>query len=276
MPFEKIKNVIAVAAGKGGVGKSSVATNLALALSRQGRKVGLMDTDLYGPSLRKLLPEDRLPSQGAHSVEPALAQGIKTMSMAYFQSDLTASAIRAPIANRMITQFIKQTDWGELDDLIIDFPPGTGDIQLTICQQIPITAALMVTTPQSLAVADVKKAINLFDRMKVPILGIIENMAYFLHEASKEKIFLFGKGGGESLAREVGAPFLGQLPIDADFSRYCDAGQILFDQKPDSILSKAFVQLANDLTVHLNELKTQSGKRLESFEITWKEMSHAN
>ncbi|SCA62430.1 Iron-sulfur protein NUBPL [Chlamydiales bacterium SCGC AG-110-M15] len=276
MPFDKINNIIAVAAGKGGVGKSSIAVNLALALQQKGRAVGLIDTDLYGPSLQKILPADRLPIQKEKYFEPAFAQGIKTISMAYFQEEANASAVRAPIANRVIGQFLNQTNWGELDDLIIDFPPGTGDIQLTLCQQAHLSGAIMVTTPQQLAVADVKKAVNLFDKVHVPILGVFENMSYYQHEATGEKVHLLGRGGGERLAREIGAPFLGQAPMDPDFARYCDNGQNLFIQKPNCPLAKGFISLAEAALKQLDEIKSQQGKRLENFDVTWKEMSHAH
>jgi ATP-binding protein involved in chromosome partitioning len=271
--FSNIKNVFAVAAGKGGVGKSSVAVNLALALKRCGRAVGIMDTDIYGPSVRRMLPEDRLPEQSADILKPALSQGIKVMSMAYFKNDNEASVIRAPIANGLISQFINKTDWGELDDLIIDFPPGTGDIQLTLCQQAHLTGALMVTTPQQVAVSDVRKAMQMFDKVHVPIIGIVENMSYYLHEETGEKIHLFGQGGGTSLAQETGIPMLGSLPIDPDFSQYCDQGQSIFIKKPESLLAKELSSLSEIVLEHVEGMQNLHAKNLQSFELKWEDKS---
>lgn len=195
-PQSPIKHTIAIAAGKGGVGKSTVTVNLALALTHLGYSVGVMDTDIYGPSIRKMLPEDRLPIQKGNTIIPAVCNGIKMISMAYFRKEHEASAVRAPIANGVISQFIENVAWGPLDYLLIDFPPGTGDIQLTLSQKASLSGAIMITTPQEVSVMDVRKAINLFSQVKVPIIGIIENMSYYQAPATQEKIYLFGKGGG--------------------------------------------------------------------------------
>jgi ATP-binding protein involved in chromosome partitioning len=274
--LSRVKNVIAVAAGKGGVGKSSVAVNLAMALKRLGRTVGIMDTDIYGPSVRRMLPEDRLPEQKGDILQPALSQGIRVMSMAYFRKDNEAAVIRAPIANGLISQFINNTDWGDLDDLIIDFPPGTGDIQLTLCQQAHITAALMVTTPQQVAVSDVRKAMELFTKVHVPVVGVVENMSYYFHERSGEKIYLFGRGGGKALAEEAGVQLLGSLPIDPDFSHFCDMGISILSQKPESPLSKEFLHLAERVLDHVEVMKGENGKHMENFELLWEDSSHAS
>lgn len=271
--LSKVKNILAVAAGKGGVGKSTVAVNLALALKKSGLHVGLLDADVYGPSIRRMLPEDRLPVQEQALIIPALCSGIRMISMAYFRKEQEAAVVRAPIANGIIMQFLKQVEWGDLDYLLIDFPPGTGDIQLTLSQQANVTGALMVTTPQEVAVMDVRKAINMFQQVKVPIVGIIENMSYFLHEQTREKIYLFGKGGGERLADECGVPFLGQLPIDPEISRCGDMGKSIFKELPqDQYCVKSFLELSEAIIKHTKALKSNSEDVMEKFEMNWKEM----
>lgn len=268
----KTMNVIAVAAGKGGVGKSSVTVNLALALQKLGYSVGIIDSDIYGPSVRKMLPEDRMPSQKGDIISPALCQGIRMISMAYFRKENEAAVIRAPIANGLISQFIKNVDWGSLDYLLIDFPPGTGDVQLTLSQQANLTGAVMVTTPQDVAVMDVKKAMNMFDQVKVPVIGIVENMSYYFHEKTEETIYLFGKGGGEKLARDSGVPFLGSIPIDPLLCKSGDDGRSIFQREGCERVAKIFIALANELVQHVGAMKTANGKNLTTFELVWKEM----
>lgn len=268
----QIKHVIAIAAGKGGVGKSSVTVNLALALQKLGLTVGIMDTDIYGPSIRKMLPEDRLPSQKGQEILPALCRGIRMISMAYFRKENEASVVRAPIANGVITQFIKNVIWGDLDYLLIDFPPGTGDVQLTLSQQANISGAVMVTTPQEVAILDVRKAMHMFEQVKVPIIGVVENMSYYFHQASAETIYLFGKGGGERLARDQGVPFLGSIPIDPLISRSCDSGESIFEHQESHHIAQVFTTLAKQLIQHVSVLKNEDGECLNKFELVWKEM----
>lgn len=203
----KIKHCLAVAAGKGGVGKSTVAVNLARAFKQLDQQVGLMDTDVYGPSARKMLPEERLPTQKGEVIIPALCEGISMISMAYFRKDDEAAVVRAPIANGIVTQFINGVDWGNLDYLLIDFPPGTGDVQLTLSQKANLTGAVIVTTPQEVAIMDVRKAINMFSIVKVPIVGIIENMSAYYDPKTGEPIYLFGRGGGSVLRGKWGFRF---------------------------------------------------------------------
>lgn len=248
-PTRQQKNIIAVAAGKGGVGKSTVTVQLALALKYLGARVGIMDSDIYGPSIRNMLPEERPPQQIGENFVPALCKGIKMMSMAYFRGKSQAAAIRAPIANGIINQFIKNVEWGDLDFLLIDFPPGTGDVQLTLAQQAHLTGAVMVTTPQEVALLDVRKAIHLFEQVRVPILGVVENMSYYYHPATDEKLYLLGNGGGEKLARETGVPFLGEIPIDPQISHCGDHGESL--KGTGSIGEAAFNLLAESLLQNL-------------------------
>jgi ATP-binding protein involved in chromosome partitioning len=270
----KKMQVIGIAAGKGGVGKSSVTVNLALALRQLNYSVGILDADIYGPSIRKMLPEDQLPSQIDQRISPAICSGIKMISMAYFRKDDEASVVRAPIANGVITQFIKQVNWGDLDFLLIDFPPGTGDVQLTLAQQANLIGAVMVTTPQEVALLDVRKAMNMFDQVKIPILGIVENMSYYHHIKTDEKIFIFGQGGGEKLARDSGVPFLGSIPIDPELCQSGDLGRSIFAM-PSMVNSpspQTFLNLAEQVTLHIAELKTVLKDYKSHFELIWKEM----
>lgn len=260
------KYTIAVASGKGGVGKSTVAVNLALALRGLGFSVGIMDTDIYGPSIRRMLPEDRMPTQSGETLIPALSKGIKVISMAYFRKEDEAAVIRAPIANGIITQFVRQVNWGDLDYLIIDFPPGTGDVQLTLSQQANLSGAIMVTTPQEIALMDVRKAVNLFEQVKVPIIGVIENMSGLLGTG----IYPFGKGGGEKLALESGVPFLGTIPIDPELCEKADCGETSSNSTP------VFHSIAQKVTEHLqseNAVKFAISKMYQkdehSFTIEW-------
>ncbi len=274
-PLAGIKSVIAVAAGKGGVGKSTVAVNLALALQHQGFSVGILDSDIYGPSVRKMLPEEKSPAQKGQFLIPALCHGIKVISMAYFRHTSEATVVRAPIANNIITQFIQGVDWGPLDYLIIDFPPGTGDIQLTLSQQANLTGAIIVTTPQEVAILDVRKAMHMFDQLKVPIVGIIENMSCYYHPKTDERICLFGSGGGRKLAEQSGVPFLGEVPIDPEICRCGDTGEVLIPKSGEieSSSAKAFLAIAKHATTEIESLKEQCRGALLNFELAWKEMS---
>lgn len=273
-PAVLIEHIIGIAAGKGGVGKSSVTVNLALALRRAGYSVGVMDTDIYGPSIRRMLPEKQPPSQKGDRIIPAICEGgIKMISMAFFRRENEAAAVRAPIANGVISQFIKNVEWGHLDFLLIDFPPGTGDIQLTLSQQANLTGALMVTTPQEVALMDVRKAVHLFEQMNVPIIGVIENMSYFQNPSDGAPIYIFGQGGGERLAQEIGAPYLGGIPIDPVMCQCGDEGQSLFKEEMlDTPAAKAFAILAENFVGHVTALKRLSQECLSSFELSWREM----
>lgn len=272
-PHSKIKNIIAVAAGKGGVGKSTITANIALALKRMGFRVGIMDTDIYGPSLRKILPEDRMPTQKGDLIYPALSLGIPTISMAYFRREDEASAVRAPIANGIIQQFISNVVWGDLDYLLIDFPPGTGDVQLTLSQKAHLQGAVMITTPQDLAVMDVKKAMHLFEQVCVPVIGVVENMSYLKHHPSGDTIYPFGDGGGEKLARESGVPFLGKIPLDPTLCLCSDRGESIFSNSSrsgDSV--EAFENLVQKMVNHIELINEQNEESVGEFEIEWMEM----
>ncbi len=267
----RLKHIIGIAAGKGGVGKSSLTVNLARALKWCGYSVGILDTDIYGPSIRKMLQEDRLPQQKGDTLIPAWCEGIRMISMAYFRKENEAAVIRAPIANGIISQFIKNVDWGNLDYLLIDFPPGTGDIQLTLCQQAHLTGAIMITTPQEVAVMDVRKAMHMFQQVQIPILGVVENMSFFVHPSSQEKLYIFGKGGGERLSREYGVPFLGFIPIDPEICQSGDAGRSIFrDEKNDSLTIQCYKELASKVMAQAELLESQNSHNLNNFELIWK------
>lgn len=272
-----IQYIIGVAAGKGGVGKSCVTVNLALALKKLGFKVGVMDTDIYGPSIRRMLPEDQMPIQNQERIVPAISQGIKLISMAYFRNDNEAAVVRAPIANGIIQQFIKTVEWGELDFLLIDFPPGTGDVQLTLAQHAKLSGAIMVTTPQEVALMDVRKAMHLFYQVKVPIIGIVENMSFYL--AGSERLFPFGKEGGQRLADETGFSLLGEIPVHPEISRCGDEGTSIFEVKDPEAkkISDVFLNLAKTVIGHLKAMKKRQLLEVEkiiqkdkhTFSVEW-------
>lgn len=270
------KHAIAIAAGKGGVGKSSLTVNLALALKKLGFRVGILDADLYGPSMRKMLPEERMPEQQGDKIFPALCGGIEMISMAFFRQEGQAAVVRAPIANGLISQFVKQVVWSELDFLLIDYPPGTGDIQISLSQQIKLTGAIIITTPQEVALLDVRKSIHMFQQVRIPLLGIVENMSFFQETLASEKHYLFGKGGGQKLAEENNVPLLCQIPVEPLIGRCQDEGRSLFSvQDPKAkLLQSLFEQLAQNLVrrveVNSNEL-TPEIRQLDkhTFAIHW-------
>lgn len=271
--------ILAVAAGKGGVGKSTVTVNLALALQLKGYRVGVLDADLYGPSIRRMLPEEKPPRQEGTALMPAESYGIKTISMAYFRPENQSSAVRAPIANKLINQFLNQVQWGDLDFLLIDYPPGTGDIQLTLSQQVTLSGALMVTTPQEVANADVRKAIHLFEQVRVPVIGIVENLSGYHDPRTGEHLHLFGEGGGRRLADEMGIPLLSEISIDPLVSSCGDLGRSLFeeDTKTPSLAAKSFRELSRVIedwakaSSNTSEIGLQSFDQIDrqSFSISW-------
>lgn len=205
--------LFAIAAGKGGVGKSTLAVQLALACQRRGQKVALLDADLYGPSIPYLLPADHPPKRVGDKMLPAYASGIATLSLSYFRED---AAVRAPIANQLILHMLRNVNWGDIDTFIIDFPPGTGDIHITICQELALSGAVLVTMPNELSILDVRKSAALFQKMGVPIVGVIENMSFLSHGPS---ISPFGKGAGRRLAHELEVPFWAEVPIDSNLAQ---------------------------------------------------------
>ncbi len=267
-----MKFTLGVAAGKGGVGKSSLTVNLALCLHKMGLSVGIMDADIYGPSIRKMLPEDTPPGRGETSsgkMIPAEYRGIKLISVSYFFKDQEAVIVRAPIANGIIKQFFHSVEWGALDCLLIDFPPGTGDIQLTLMQEGSLSGGIVISTPQEVALQDVSKAISLFHHMHVPVLGLVENMSYFQDPLSDRRYHPFGKGGGKRLCHKEGIPFLGEIPIDEEISRCCDEGISLLEMGDGNESVKAFEAIAKEIWGQLVSYEKLEGNCLKKFKLQW-------
>ncbi len=270
--LSSIRHIVAVAAGKGGVGKSTVALNLALYLVGKGAKVGLLDADLYGPSLKKMLPEETLPSQHPQHQEriiPAKSRGIKWISMAHFLHEESSASVRAPIANGVIKQFLHLVEWGDLDYLIIDFPPGTGDIQLTLIQEGALSGAVIVGAPQEIALLDVSKAVAMFREMQVPLIGLVENMSYYRVD-DKTILYPFGKGKGECFTLENRMYFLGKIPVDPEISRCCDQGESIFAVSFESEAALSFASVAEKVTDQLISLEKLAQSSLKNFDLKWK------
>jgi ATP-binding protein involved in chromosome partitioning len=247
-----VKNTIAVASGKGGVGKSTVAANLAVALERAGARVGLMDTDVYGPSVPILMGGEEPPRVVEGKIEPPVAYGVKLISMAYFLPKNEAVIWRGPMLHKTIQQFLGDVRWGELDYLVMDLPPGTGDIQLSLSQTIPLTGAVIVSTPQDLALTVAAKAIAMFQKLNVPVLGIIENMSYYACPQCGHRDEIFGHGGAREAARRLGFPFLGEIPLDPAIRVHSDGGRpvALDDQSPNAqAFRKVAAALAEQVSV---------------------------
>jgi ATP-binding protein involved in chromosome partitioning len=240
-----VKRIIAIASGKGGVGKSTVSANLAVALSKRGLKVGLCDCDLYGPSMAQMFGTTARPDANEHDeIIPIEAHGLKLMSMGFLLEDKSPVIVRGPMATRYTQQFLRQVAWGELDVLILDLPPGTGDIQLTIVQTVSVDGAVIVTTPQEVALIDARKAVAMFAKVNIPIFGLIENMAWFEGDDGK-KYYLFGEEGGVREAADMNVPLLAQIPIDIPTGRGGDSGEpIALTDPAESKVSAAFHRMA--------------------------------
>ena len=251
-----VKNVVLVASGKGGVGKSTVAANLALALSGMGAQVGLMDGDIHGPSMPIMMGVQDQPIRPNEdrTFDPVLVHGIKLMSMGFFLPPDEAVIWRGPMMSSAITQFARDCRWGELDYLLMDLPPGTGDVQLTVSQKLAVAGAVVVSTPQDVALADVVRAQAMFDKVDVPIIGVIENMSYFLCDGCGKRHELFGSGGAEDTARRLGLPYLGSLPLDPQVRRTGDAGLPQVLAHPDSEVAEALRRMAREVASRISVL----------------------
>ena len=257
----QVKSTIAVASGKGGVGKSTVAANLAVALHLQGASVGLMDTDVYGPSVPFLMGGSEKPSVIEGKIEPPVEYGVKLISMAYFLPKDEAVIWRGPMLHKTIQQFLGDVRWGELDVLVMDLPPGTGDIQLSLSQTIPLTGAVIVSTPQDLALSVASKAIAMFQKLNVPILGLIENMSYYLCPQCGHREEIFGHGGAREAARALGHPFLGEIPLDVNIRVKSDSGHPVALEE-SSAYGKAFHDVARAVTEQVRAVKAQVGQEI--------------
>src|SRR4249920_3184581 len=246
--LEGVRHIIAVASGKGGVGKSTVAANLALALQMHGQRVGLMDADIYGPSVPMMM--------GLGHVDPQIASfpiekyGLKLMSLGFLPDASKGVLLRGPMVAKWVTTFLTQINWGELDQLLIDLPPGTGDAQLTLCQSAPLAGAVIVTTPQDVSLIDAVKALNMFRQLHTPVLGVIENMSYFMGDDGK-RYEIFRHGGGRKLAAEAGVQFLGEIPIDPRVAECGDKGEPIVQKHPDSPIAQSYIALAKTVVEEL-------------------------
>jgi ATP-binding protein involved in chromosome partitioning len=255
-PMPGVKNIIAVASGKGGVGKSTTAVNLALALSAEGARVGLLDADIYGPSQPLMLGVVRRPESDGKSLEPVEAFGLQSMSIGYLIDEDTPMIWRGPMVTGALQQLLRDTRWHDVDYLIIDLPPGTGDIQLTLAQQIPVSGAIIVTTPQDIALLDAQKALKMFEKVGVPVLGIVENMSSHICSRCGHAEPIFGAGGGQRMAEKYGVELLGSLPLDISIRENADGGHPTVIADPDGPSAQVYQTIARRMAARL-ALKTK-------------------
>jgi ATP-binding protein involved in chromosome partitioning len=247
-PIPGVRNIIAIASGKGGVGKSTVCVNLALALAKRGAKVGLLDADVYGPSLQILLGVTGRPRAGKlKEIRPLEQDGLKLMSLGFLTDDNTPVIWRGPIVMGVVKKFLLDVEWGQLDYLMIDLPPGTGDAQLTLAQTVPLTGAIIVTTPSQLALVDAEKGLRMFDQVGAPVLGVIENMSTFICPHCGEKTDIFDTGGGEKIRANTSVDILGAIPIDPAIRAGGDRGEPIVKSTPDTPVAKAFFDVADKI-----------------------------
>src|SRR5882762_2399472 len=260
-PIPDVKNIILVMSGKGGVGKSTVAANLTMSLARQGLRVGLLDADIYGPSVPTMFGVSGRPSSlDGKLIEPLERFGVKLMSIGFLLEDPKAAVVwRGPMLHGALLQFIKDVRWGKLDYLILDLPPGTGDVALTLSQKVRSTGAVIVTTPQEVALQDVYKSVSMAQKVGIPLLGVVENESYFICDGCEKRHELFGSGGGQSVADFAKAPLLGQIPLHPSVRQWGDAGTPVVQAAPESETARAFVAVAMKLVENLAESEPEAG-----------------
>ena len=253
--LKNVKNIIAVASGKGGVGKSTVSANLALALAAEGATVGMLDADVYGPSQPRMLgASGGVESTDGNSIEPKMSYGVQSMSIGYVTDDEeTAMIWRGPMATQALDQLLRQTNWRDVDYLIIDLPPGTGDIQITLAQRIPVSGAIIVTTPQDIALLDARKGLKMFEKVNVPVLGIVENMSIHVCSKCGHEEHIFGSGGGEKMSQDYGVELLGSLPLDINIRADADSGKPTVVNDPNSRAAEQFKEVARNITAKLSQ-----------------------
>ncbi len=253
-PLPGISNVVAVASGKGGVGKSTTAVNLALALALDGARVGLLDADIYGPSQPRMmgLQGERPSSRDGRRMEPLEAYGVKVMSIGFLIEEEQPMVWRGPMVTQALTQLLSDTNWGELDYLVVDMPPGTGDIQLTLAQRVPVSGAVVVTTPQDIALLDARKGLKMFQKVNVPVLGVVENMSTHVCSQCGHEEPVFGAGGGQRMAEQYGVSLLGQLPLDIRIREETDAGRPTVVADPDGPVGRAYLDMARRTAARLS------------------------
>jgi ATP-binding protein involved in chromosome partitioning len=261
-----VKSIIPIASGKGGVGKSTVAANLALALQRTGARVGLLDADVYGPSIPLILGIDERPVPGPRGLFPVERHGVKVISMAFFLPPGEALIWRGPMLAKTLDQFLGSVEWGELDYMIVDLPPGTGDIQLSLCQRIPLTGAVIVSTPQDAALTVAERAVFMFEKLNCPVIGIVENMSYFVCPHCGEREEIFGSGGCRRAADRLRIPFLGDIPLDTRVRADSDRGHPTVVEAPDSPQAEAFRKVAENL---VERIRAQATTQSASTRITF-------
>ena len=265
----QVRNVLPVASGKGGVGKSTVSANLALALAQTGAKVGLMDADVYGPSIPLIMGVKDSPVMTAKQrMLPVTQYGVKIISMGFFMKEGEATIWRGPMLHKMIEQFLGGVEWGELDYLVIDLPPGTGDIQLSLCQTIPLTGAAVVSTPQDVALKVAQKAIAMFNKLNTPILGMIENMSHYSCPNCNHRDEIFGTGGARKAAEELKIPFLGEIPLITAIRSTSDAGRPIVLSDPESEAARAFLTVAENLAAQIS-IKNMAGELDHEIKISF-------
>ncbi len=258
-----IRNIIAVASGKGGVGKTTVAVNLAVALSQMGAQVGLLDADIYGPNVPQMLGVQRMPDPRDGKLVPARAYGLQLMSMGFMIQPDQAVIWRGPMLHSAIRQLFTDVAWAEVDYMVVDLPPGTGDAQLTLAQSVPLTGGVIVSTPQDVALSDARRGLAAFRQLQVPVLGIIENMAYFIAPDSGQRYEIFGYGGAERAAQELRVPFLGRLPLDPRAREGGDQGKPIVATYPDSEIAQAFRDIARQLAAQVSVLSFRPDPELK-------------
>ncbi|WP_373018693.1 iron-sulfur cluster carrier protein ApbC [Thiomicrorhabdus sp.] len=259
-PLPNIKNIIAVASGKGGVGKSTTSVNLALALQQEGAQVGILDADIYGPSIPTMLGiNDKPQSENGKTMKPLEAYGLQVMSIGVLIEEDSPMIWRGPIVTQTLTQLLKETDWKDLDYLIIDLPPGTGDVQLTLAQQIPVTGSIIVTTPQQVSLIDAKKGLKMFEKVEIPILGIIENMSTHICSNCGHEEAVFGEHGGQKLAETYHVDFLGSLPLDKRIREEADMGKPTVTAEPNSSIAHKYRDMAHQVSAKIGITKRNYG-----------------
>ena len=260
LPIPGVKNLIAVGSGKGGVGKTTVSVNLAVGLAALGHKTGLMDADVYGPNVPLMMGINRTPVAHGERIQPLEQFGVKLMSMGFLSPGDKPLVWRGPMLHSVIQQFLRGVDWGELDYLVIDLPPGTGDVQLSLIQSAPVTGAIVVTTPSDVSLEDARKAILMFHQVKVPILGVVENMSYLSCPHCNQRIDVFSHGGGRRTATQMQVHFLGELPLDPQIRIGGDSGQPIVRRKGEG---EPFLELARNAVARLQEVAKQEGPKIE-------------
>jgi ATP-binding protein involved in chromosome partitioning len=263
LPIPGVQNLIAVGSGKGGVGKTTVAVNLAVSLAALGHKVGLMDADVYGPNVPMMMGINKTPMAYGERIQPLEHFGVKLMSMGFLSPGDKPLVWRGPMLHSVIQQFLRGVDWGDLEYLVIDLPPGTGDVQLTLIQTAPVTGAVVVTTPSDVSLEDARKAVHMFNQVKVPILGIVENMSYLVCPHCGERVDVFSTGGGERTAREMNVNFLGALPLDPAVRAGGDSGNPVAMSNGDGPHGKVFRELAQRTIERIREVGPPSGPKIE-------------